>query len=109
MEPEAAADTVVLIHGLWMTPLSWEHWVARYEQRGLKVFTPGYPGIEAGGATTPAARTGGKRSLTLRSTGHSPPRPEISTKADHACAQNTLDAKGAFNLPPDWFHNRTEL
>ena len=22
-----SADTVVLIHGLWMTPLSWEHWV----------------------------------------------------------------------------------
>src|SRR6516164_2355185 len=46
MEPEPAADTVVLIHGLWMTPLSWEHWVARYEQRGLRVITPGYPVIE---------------------------------------------------------------
>jgi hypothetical protein len=22
-------DTVVLIHGLWMTALSWEHWVER--------------------------------------------------------------------------------
>ena len=48
MEQEAAADTVVLIHGLWMTPLSWEHWVTRYEQRGMKVITPGYPGIESG-------------------------------------------------------------
>ncbi|MEU1288244.1 alpha/beta hydrolase [Kitasatospora sp. NPDC005856] len=48
MENAAAADTVVLIHGLWMTPLSWEHWVTRYEQRGLKVITPGYPGIEPG-------------------------------------------------------------
>ena len=24
---------IVLIHGLWMNPLSWEHWVARYEAR----------------------------------------------------------------------------
>lgn len=24
------ADTIVLIHGLWMTPLSWEHWIERY-------------------------------------------------------------------------------
>ena len=21
------SETIVLIHGLWMTPLSWEHWV----------------------------------------------------------------------------------
>src|SRR5262249_33572471 len=50
MELEPRADTVVLIHGLWMTPLSWEHWVTRYEQRGLKVIVPGYPGIEPGTA-----------------------------------------------------------
>jgi len=48
MEQQAAADTVLLIHGLWMTPLSWEHWVTRYEQRGMKVITPGYPGIGPG-------------------------------------------------------------
>jgi alpha-beta hydrolase superfamily lysophospholipase len=39
-------DTVVLIHGLWMTPRSWEHWVDHYEARGLKVLTPAYPGFE---------------------------------------------------------------
>lgn len=43
-----STDTVVLIHGLWMTPLSWEHWVSRYEDQGFKVITPGYPGIEQG-------------------------------------------------------------
>ncbi|MEU1204386.1 alpha/beta hydrolase [Nocardia sp. NPDC005825] len=53
---QQAADTVVLIHGLWMTPLSWEHWVARYEERGLKVITPGYPGIEPGDAGVAALR-----------------------------------------------------
>src|SRR6201996_1507138 len=49
----AAPSTIVLIHGLWMTPLAWEHWVPRYEQRGFTVLTPGYPGIgpgEEGGA-----------------------------------------------------------
>ena len=39
------STTVVLIHGLWMTPLAWEHWVDRYEARGCIVLTPGYPGI----------------------------------------------------------------
>ena len=40
-----SSTTVVLIHGLWMTPLAWEHWVDRYEARGCTVLTPGYPGI----------------------------------------------------------------
>src|SRR6478735_2537365 len=39
-------DTVVLVHGLWMTPRSWEHWVQRYQAGGLTVLTPGYPGFD---------------------------------------------------------------
>ena len=39
-------DTVVLVHGLWMTPRSWEHWVTHYEGRGFRVLTPAYPGFE---------------------------------------------------------------
>src|SRR6202042_654184 len=42
------STTVVLIHGLWMTPLSWEHWVARYQGQGLRLIAPGYPGIKPG-------------------------------------------------------------
>ncbi|MFE9428146.1 alpha/beta hydrolase [Kitasatospora sp. NPDC006697] len=56
MADEAPATTVVLIHGLWMTPLSWEHWVTRYQQRGMTVITPGYPGIEPGEAGVEALR-----------------------------------------------------
>ncbi|RJK94767.1 alpha/beta fold hydrolase [Vallicoccus soli] len=41
-----APDTVVLVHGLWMTPRSWEHWVPHYEAKGYRVLTPGYPGFE---------------------------------------------------------------
>ena len=38
--------TIVLIHGLWMTPLSWEHWVERYTAAGYKVETPAWPGFD---------------------------------------------------------------
>ncbi len=29
-----------------MTPRSWEHRAARFEQRGFRVLAPGYPGFE---------------------------------------------------------------
>jgi pimeloyl-ACP methyl ester carboxylesterase len=47
--PVAVDDTsipIVLIHGFWMTPRSWEKWVDRYEGRGYRVLTPAYPGFE---------------------------------------------------------------
>ncbi len=39
-------DTIVLVHGFWVTPRSWEHWIERYEGRGLRVLAPAYPGFE---------------------------------------------------------------
>lgn len=39
-------DTIVLVHGLWMTPRSWENWVAHFEAQGYQVLTPAYPGFE---------------------------------------------------------------
>jgi alpha-beta hydrolase superfamily lysophospholipase len=39
-------DTIVLIHGLWMTPRSWEHWKAHYEGQGYTVLAPAWPGME---------------------------------------------------------------
>ena len=36
-------DTVVLIHGLWMTPLSWRDWATHLESRGYAVHTPMWP------------------------------------------------------------------
>ena len=48
--------TIVLIHGLWMTPLAWEDWVARYQARGFTVLTPGYPGVAGGAAGVAALR-----------------------------------------------------
>jgi pimeloyl-ACP methyl ester carboxylesterase len=39
-------DTIVLVHGLWVTPRSWEEWKAHYEAKGFTVITPAYPGFE---------------------------------------------------------------
>jgi len=39
-------NTIVLIHGFWVTPRSWENWVTHYEQRGFRVLAPAYPGFE---------------------------------------------------------------
>ena len=39
---------IVLIHGLWLTPRSWEGWKARFEQRGHEVLAPAWPGMERG-------------------------------------------------------------
>lgn len=45
---ETQPDTIVLVHGFWVTPRSWEGWVDRYEQRGYRVLAPAYPGFEVG-------------------------------------------------------------
>ena len=39
-------DTIVLVHGFWVTPRSWEHWITRYEAKGYHVLAPAYPGLE---------------------------------------------------------------
>jgi len=43
---KAGPDTVVLINGLWMTALSWEHWVERYTAKGYRVIARSWPGME---------------------------------------------------------------
>lgn len=44
---DAASHTIVLIHGVWLTPRSWEHWVGRYQSLGHRVLAPSWPGMEA--------------------------------------------------------------
>jgi non-heme chloroperoxidase len=44
--PATARQTIVLIHGLWLTPLSWEGWKQRFESRGHQVLAPAWPGLE---------------------------------------------------------------
>jgi pimeloyl-ACP methyl ester carboxylesterase len=40
-------DTIVLIHGLWLTPRSWEQWADHYTEKGFRVLAPPWPGAEA--------------------------------------------------------------
>jgi pimeloyl-ACP methyl ester carboxylesterase len=42
----ARTHTILFIHGLWMTPRSWEKWMERYESRGHRVLAPSWPGLE---------------------------------------------------------------
>lgn len=49
--PDAGTDTaagrrpILLIHGLWMTPRSWDTWASRYREAGHEVIVPGWPGV----------------------------------------------------------------
>ncbi|WP_431918848.1 alpha/beta hydrolase [Nonomuraea jabiensis] len=44
--PATKPDTIVLIHGFWVTPRSWEHWVEYYKAKGFRVLAPAYPGFD---------------------------------------------------------------
>ena len=46
MNSPSTPDTIVLIHGFWVTPRSWERWITRYEAKGYRVLAPAYPGFE---------------------------------------------------------------
>ena len=41
-----ASNNILLVHGLWMTPLSFEYWAHLYGERGYRVHVPGWPGME---------------------------------------------------------------
>ena len=42
----ADSQTVVLIHGMWLTPRSWDNWVDHYADRGYRAIAPGWPGVK---------------------------------------------------------------
>ena len=45
-DSNGTANTIVLVHGLWVTPRSWEHWIDRYQAAGYHVLAPAYPGLD---------------------------------------------------------------
>ena len=49
---KAKPDTIVLIHGFWVTPRSWEHWKKHYEAKGYTVLTC-VPGVRGRGRGAP--------------------------------------------------------
>ncbi|MBV8089095.1 MAG: alpha/beta hydrolase [Alphaproteobacteria bacterium] len=38
------AKTIVFMHGAFMTPLCWEHWIPWFEARGYSCLAPAWPG-----------------------------------------------------------------
>jgi pimeloyl-ACP methyl ester carboxylesterase len=44
--PTNVPDTIVLVHGFWVTPRSWEDWKTHYESKGFTVLAPAYPGFD---------------------------------------------------------------
>jgi pimeloyl-ACP methyl ester carboxylesterase len=46
MTAPSASKSIVLIHGLWLTPLGWEGWVDRFTKAGYEVHTPTWPGMD---------------------------------------------------------------
>jgi pimeloyl-ACP methyl ester carboxylesterase len=42
----AESQPIVLIHGMWMTPRSWDNWVDHYADRGYRAIAPGWPGVK---------------------------------------------------------------
>ena len=39
-------NTILFIHGLYLTARSWEPWMKRYQARGYQVMAPSWPGLE---------------------------------------------------------------
>jgi pimeloyl-ACP methyl ester carboxylesterase len=46
MNAQPSALPIVLIHGLWLTPHSWEGWKERFEARGHRVLAPAWPRMQ---------------------------------------------------------------
>lgn len=38
-----SSKAIVFIHGLFMNPVSWQHWIKFFEDRGYQCHTPAYP------------------------------------------------------------------
>src|SRR5258708_34632791 len=36
--------TIVFVHGMFMTPLCWEHWIDRFQTKGYRWLAPAWPG-----------------------------------------------------------------
>jgi pimeloyl-ACP methyl ester carboxylesterase len=41
------ARTIVFIHGMYMNPLCWEHWIPWFEKKGYRCLAPAWPGRDA--------------------------------------------------------------
>ena len=37
-------QTILFIHGMYMTPLCWEHWLEYFQAKGYRCLAPAWPG-----------------------------------------------------------------
>ncbi len=45
MSTSGGKGTIMFVHGLWLSPKSWEHWIPRFEGLGYEVLAPAWPGV----------------------------------------------------------------
>ena len=76
-------DSIVLIPGLWMTALSWEHWVERFRARGFTTIAKSWPRSNA------HSRSYLNRQCAWASTRSAVTRPGVS-KIAHHCSHTTM-------------------
>jgi pimeloyl-ACP methyl ester carboxylesterase len=57
---------IVLIHGLWMTPTSWDTWAGRFRAAGHEVLVPGWPGVDGRSVTDIRRDPSALRGLGIR-------------------------------------------
>ena len=81
MSPDSPSpDTIVLIHGFWVTPRSWEDWMAHFETQGLP---------RPHSRRTPASRSRSRRSTPTRPRSSSSACPRSSSTSRSSSASST--------------------
>ena len=107
-----APDTIVLIHGFWVTPRSWEDWIAHYEKAGLpraRARLPRLRGRGRGAQRRPVADRG--RDRARRSSSTSRPSSAGSTRrrsswATPRAACSPRSCSTTASAPPAWRSTR---
>ena len=93
MTAPTAPDTIVLIHGFWVTPRSWEKWVEHYERKSFRVLAPAYPGLEVEVEALNSAPTEGV-----------PVVPLSQIKSTWAVLRNPANRHKAVGFTPEQWH-----
>ena len=95
-----ATNNIVLVHGLWMTPLSFEYWAHHFTELGYRVHAPGWPGMERDMAKLMAwlGKSGATPSGSPVSITHRPPAP-LSTMSSGSRSVYAA-ARSATVVPP---------
>ena len=104
MPAQVTPDTIVLIHGFWMTPRSWEHWKARYEAKATAPHAglPRLRGRGRGAERRPDPDRGGDgpEIIDAPRVGSRARRPRRSSWATRPAAPSPSSCSTAASAPP---------